>query len=402
MTIMHHLSVPGYIHSGFFDYLRHIGLVAANHRADRDRLIERIEQTAQERYFGPEARIVAGYSSRCLFDLFLAGLGGRKISVTPFLHTGFQRIIDWNGYEADVLDVDRECRLEPVDPDRLQECDAVLITHVFGGRFDVDDLVAQANRLGVPVFEDCVQSGFINRYPGHRGADVAVFSGGQDKVPVSFGGGLAVVRNDAVFGPLRDAVDALPSEPHAGRLKFLLGKVPIVTLYNSRAALLLMMASLRLLNTPTYQLAASFRKNVSGFVHDRTKYHLKPSAALLASMLRGLKRDYTEVERRCRTHRRMFLEALGDRKDDYLPWHEALKYADSTNFYHHLRVDDPQRFIRLLDAHGFCAMHQQSWHVDRTQAPVAADLNDHLIIIPSLLSLTPSSIRELAAVLRRH
>ena len=343
--------------------------------------------------------MVVGYSSRCLFDVFLSNLKGRKICVTPFLHTGFQRIIEWNRYETYVIDVTDDCRLMEIDLEQLAGCDAVLITHIFGHQLDVDALITQAEHLNIPVFEDCVQAGFISAYQGHPKATISIFSGGQDKLPVSFGGGLGIVRSPEAYAQLSDELALLPVDRGYQRWLHLVKKVPIILSYNTKWVLWLVMNLVAWFGIPSYAFAEKFRQNIPGFVHDRQQYLKQPSVYQLLSIQHSLERGYAGLEKLCRRGRNLFLTALQEKKARYLPWYQSLRYGDSSNFYYHLHVDNVDQHLRLLDQNGFCAMVQQSWYVDGEQAPNAARLVDHLIILPSFMMLSPNAIVTLANVL---
>jgi dTDP-4-amino-4,6-dideoxygalactose transaminase len=396
---MRHLSVPGYIHTTFQDYLYHFWFFITGLFTRRARVVSQIQRLAQQMYFFSETQVVVGYSSRCLFDVFLSNLGGRKICVTPFLHTGFQRIIEWNQYETYVIDVSEDCRLGDIDTAQLASCDAVLITHVFGYPLDVDALVRQARDLKIPVFEDCVQAGFISAYQGHPDATISIFSGGQDKLPVSFGGGLGAVRSPEVYARLVENLARLPLDKGYQRWLHLVKKVPILLAYNAKSVLWLMMNLMAWLKVPSYAFAEKFRQNLPGFVHDRQRYLKQPSVFQLLSIRHSIARRYADLERECRKKRNLFLTALHEKKSRYLPWYQTLRYKASTNFYFHLHVADVERVLRLLDQAGFCAMPQQSWYADRAKAPTAARLVDNMVILPSFMTLSPNAIVALARAL---
>ena len=52
------------------------------------------------------------------------------------------------------------------------------------------------NKLGITIFEDCVQSGSIySNYKGNEFSDIIVWSCGFDKTPSCFGGGIGYFKN---------------------------------------------------------------------------------------------------------------------------------------------------------------------------------------------------------------
>lgn len=144
----------------------------------------------------PSHQYVLGYSTRSLFNLIINKLVKRKfksILVTPWLHSSFYHILKDSGLKIEVIDYDENFNL--IFPDNIKS-KCILISHNFGSdKFLWGKLEPLINEKNLYVIEDRVQGGFYSRPLYNENTEIVLFSGGQDKIPVSFGGGIALVKN---------------------------------------------------------------------------------------------------------------------------------------------------------------------------------------------------------------
>ena len=103
-------------------------------------------------------------------------------------------------YEIDLREEDWTLDSDSIDEAELASCDLIMCQHLFGLPFRQERLFEVGRRSGVPILEDCVQSGSLfGRYTGDPRSDVVMYSGGLDKTPQCFGAGFGYFR-DSHFG----------------------------------------------------------------------------------------------------------------------------------------------------------------------------------------------------------
>lgn len=347
--------------------------------------------------------LLVGYSCRALFDVVVSELRSRMKDdyqlrgvCTPFLHTGFQRIIDWQNVDADYLDIDNKYQFK-VDDDKLRERDFLLITHVFGAPFPVGDLITrykQLNPNGI-IIEDCVQAGFLDDManPHHPRSNVVLFSCGQDKIPVAFGGGLAFFCDTAHRDRVKLYTELhLPMDGYFSRLTHVSKKLLTLVVYNSKYVIAALKSMLYVVGYSPSRFALSYRKNVSGFVHERARYLKRPSAGQMASIGVAVDRCYNKERERCEQVRHI----VQSEHHEYFPWTKSLGFK-SSNFYTHIYIPDHEKdtFVKKMDQKGAIVLNQQSWFVNADASPVAYNICEHLMMLPSLHTLSEPELKTL-------
>lgn len=123
---------------------------------------------------------------------------GSHILVSAITIPDILTILKIHGLIPVPVDIDPET-LSP-DLDVLKkgiqkETVAILVTHLFGGRVPMDEIVQLAQRHGLYVFEDYAQGFWGDAFAGHPGSDVSMFSFGSIKHNTALGGGLIFVRD---------------------------------------------------------------------------------------------------------------------------------------------------------------------------------------------------------------
>jgi perosamine synthetase len=249
-------------------------------------------------------------SVRSAFDLLLDALAlapGDEVAFSAVTHPDMVRIAEAHGLRPLPVDLDLET-LAP-GPDALERAITprtrlIVVAHLFGGRAELEPLVAVARRHGLLVVEDCAQ---CLRGPQDRGdemADVSLFSFGAIKTATALGGALARVNDRRLAERMQARQDGWPVQP---RLEYAL-----------RA---LKFSGLRVLGHPrvywlfSRSLAAAGRDldavvngSVRGFPRRELVRQIRrrPSAPLLAVLARRLSRfDAARLEARARAGRRL-------------------------------------------------------------------------------------------------
>ena len=209
------------IRLGHFAY----GLSACLWARDPERLGAALAGT-----WSPGGQGIACRSVRSGFHLFLEVLGldaGDEVLVSAVTHPDMVRILEAHGLVAVPVDLDVATLAPRVDvAERLitPRTRAVLVAHLFGGRFDMAPMLALAQRHRLLVWEDCAQAFTGPGDTGHPDADVSMYSFGSLKTGTALGGALLKVRDRTILERMRARQREWPVQERrayaAGLLKF--------------------------------------------------------------------------------------------------------------------------------------------------------------------------------------
>lgn len=153
---------------------------------------------------------------------------GDEVLVSAITHPDMVRILEAHGLVVVPVDLDLATlspRLELAERLVTPKTRAVLVAHLFGGRFAMEPLVAFAKRHRLQLWEDCAQA-FTG--PGDTGdphTDVSMYSFGALKTGTALGGALLKVRDRSLLERMRALQRGWPEQSRgsyaAGVLKFL-------------------------------------------------------------------------------------------------------------------------------------------------------------------------------------
>jgi perosamine synthetase len=318
------------------------------------------------RAFPPEEDALVCLSVRSGFDLLLGALAeppGGEVLVSAVTHPDMVRVIEGHGLRAIPVDLDTatlEPRVELLEEALSDRTQAVLVAHLFGGRFDLGPVAAFARRRGLLLVEDCAQAFRGPGDPGDPLADVSMFSFGSIKTASAVGGAVLRVRDPGLLEKMRRAQERWPVQSrrhYAGRLLkalclVLLGR-PLV--YGPLACVCDLDD---LVNGAVRAFPAS--GDATGELFGRIRR--RPSAPLLALLARRLKTfDAGRLARRAQS---------GERVAHRLPEvvrHPGELSPSRTHWLFPVVVSDPEELIRALRWRGFDASR-----VTSSIAPVPA------------------------------
>ena len=182
-------------------------------------------QTATELAFSMDGDAIACLTERSGFDLLLGAQAfphGSELLISAVTIDDMVRVIRKHGLvpvPVDVNPADMSPRLDLLEAARTPQTRAVLIAHLYGGRLDLQPVVDWARQHDVQIWEDCAQTFEGDRYLGHSATNVVLFSMGPIKTATSLGGGILVVRDQAVLGRMRQRQAEYPQQ---SRVAFLL------------------------------------------------------------------------------------------------------------------------------------------------------------------------------------
>ncbi len=179
-------------------------------------LIEEFERTFQRR-FGPGTAIATSYGRMAFFHILRAlDLPAGSEIIVPALtfwvipelarQAGLRPV--FADVNADTFTLDPEAMARAITP----RTSAVVPTHLYGLPCDMDAIMNLARRHKLAVVEDCAHAlGATYRgQPVGTFGDGALFSFQTIKPLNAFGGGMALVKDAAVAGRVREQVDVLP------------------------------------------------------------------------------------------------------------------------------------------------------------------------------------------------
>src|SRR6202521_1922698 len=207
--------------------LKHFGyaLLASAWARDADRLSSRLETS-----WSPAGQGLACRSVRSGFHLMLEALAlpaGGEVLVSAVTHPDMVRILEAHGLVAVPVDLDLATlapRLELAELLVTRRTRAILVAHLFGGRFQMGPLVSFAMRHRLLLWEDCAQAFTGPGDTGDPSADVSMYSFGAQKTGTALGGALLKVRDRSALERMRNLQRRWPVQARsayaAGALTF--------------------------------------------------------------------------------------------------------------------------------------------------------------------------------------
>ena len=359
------------------------------------------------RSFAPSENALVCLSVRSGFDLLLGTLAVSpedEVLVSAVTHPDMVRIIQGHGLRAIPVDLDTaslEPRVELLEGALSPRTRAVLVAHLFGGRFDLDPVVAFARRHGLLLIEDCAQAFRGPPDVGDTAANVSMFSFGSIKTASAVGGAVLCVRDAGLLRKLRAAQDRWPVQSrfhYAGRLLkalclVLLGR-PLAYGLLARLCALFGQDLDKLVNGAVRAFPASGRVDGDLF----KKIRRQPSAPLLALLARRLRTfDASRLTRRA---------AVGERTARRLPLtvrHPGGLAVSRTHWLFPVEASDPEGLVAALRQRGFDASRVTS---SIAAVPAPADLllcepesanrmMSHLVFLPVYPELPKEALDQL-------
>jgi perosamine synthetase len=327
-------------------------------------------------------------SVRSGFDLLLGALAeppGGEVLVSAVTHPDMVRIIEEHGLRAIPVDLDGATlgpHVELLEAALSPRTRAVLVAHLFGGRFDLEPVAAFARRHGLLLVEDCAQAFGGTQDQGGTTADVSMFSFGPIKTASAVGGAVLLVRDAGLLRKMRHAQDRWPVQRRLHYAARLLKALCLVLFGRPLAyGILVRLCDLcgrdldGLLNGAVRTLPASGTADGGLF----KKVRRQPSAPLQALLARRLRAfDASRLARRA---------AIGERTVRRLPLtvrHPGQLARSRTHWLFPVEVSDAEGFITALRERGFDASR-----VTSSIAPVPAP--------PDLSSCEPERANRMMA-----
>ena len=170
--------------------------------------------------WSPSGNGIACRSVRSGFHLLLDALdltAGGEVLVSAITHPDMVRIIEAHGLVPVPVDLEIGTlapRLDLAEHLVTRRTRAILVAHLFGGRFDMGATVAFARRHRLLLWEDCAQAFTGAGDTGDPSTDASMYSFGALKTGTALGGALLKVRDRSVLQRMRDAQRSWPVQSH--------------------------------------------------------------------------------------------------------------------------------------------------------------------------------------------
>lgn len=364
------------------------------------------------RAFPPGDDALVCFSVRSGFDLLLGALAeapGSEVLISAVTHPDMVRIIEGHGLRVVPVDLDTatlEPRVELLEGALSPRTRAVVVAHLFGGRFDLGPVAAFARRHGLLLVEDCAQAFRGPWDPGDPLADVSMFSFGSIKTASAIGGAILRVRDASLLAKMRRAQERWPVQGrrhYTGRLLKALGLVLLGRPLPYGLLARICELTGRDLDDLVNGTVRAFPASAGATESLLGKIRRRPSAPLLALLARRLRAfDAARLARRAQS---------GERVTRRLParvHHPGGRAPSRTHWLFPVLVSDPEELVSALRCRGFDVSRVTS---SIAPVPVPPDLPQlapedanrmmsHLVFLPVYPELPEEALDRLAGAVK--
>lgn len=351
---------------------------------------------------------VACLSVRSGWDLLLQGLQlppGSEVAMSALTIPDMVSIVRHHGLVPVPIDLDPMTMApDPASLDRATgpRTRVIIIAHLFGGRVDLEPILAARDRVGAILVEDCAQA-FTPGFRGHPEADVSCFSFGSIKFATALGGALLRLRDPQLSDCLRQIQSTYPVQDSQNYTRRLLKYLGLKTL-SSRPGFTAFMWVCRQWGIDCDRL---LNQSVKGFPKDELIPRLRhqPCAPLLA-LLRHRLQGYSEKRLMEQTHRGQRLIQL---LQEYCPQIQIPGVAASPHVHWVVPIlaEDPSEAIATLADAGFDSTQGNSMTVvDPPETHLeweprnTREIFQHLLYLPCYPAMDDITLVSLAQALR--
>jgi len=387
-------------------------------------------------------RSVFYYVIRALLHDAQARTGKMKIKMAlPAVHFGsFYRLLKGmersmncviEFYEVDLKKGDWTLDQDSIDPEEIKTCDLILCQHIFGAPFTQDRLFELGKKYNIPILEDCVQSGSLfGKYKGDGRSDIVMYSGGLDKTPQTFGGGLGYFRKTTIgtdlFQKCNTCHESLPIDTWDARFTTCLAQMVHLMIAKNKFGINNLLGLIAYVwighrGDPIKWFALSLKvrkaKAITPFQHAESGFLRKPNVPQLRSILYGLttkKPHYFQIARREIEARDLLLSCIPKEfHPNLFPWLTSQviqRHRENEGISEFTWVVNPRgeggdrmEFCEYLNDHFIVTLINTTWEFDdKTTKYVSKDINNNLIYLPNINEMTDAQIRYTASILTKY
>ncbi|NRF40170.1 DegT/DnrJ/EryC1/StrS family aminotransferase [Pedobacter foliorum] len=297
-------------------------------------------------------------SLRTGFDLVLSALNfpdGSEILVTDINIPDMFRIITAHNLIPIPLPVNKQTL--NVSPANLESAitpatKAILITHLFGGIIETDEINAIARKHNLIVFEDCAQAYAGSAYEGNPTSDVAMFSFGLIKTNTAIRGAVINIKNPALYEDVLNRSEQYKKQDVSSFLNKLF-KVLLIKLINTKTVYTAFYHLVKAAGKDFDEVLASFTRGFPGDdIFKQIRYRpCLPNNKLLRKKLSNFGMNSIVARKQ-----------LANDILPHLPDNSKIGMLNTKHTYWVLPIEtgDPQKLISFLRSNGFDASQKAS------------------------------------------
>lgn len=349
----------------------------------------------------PNGNKLVCLSVRTGFDLVLRALNlpaGSEIIVTDVNIPDMFRIISAHNIKAVGLPVNKHTlniSAAQVEAAITSNTKAILITHLFGGIMETDEIIAIAKKHNLIIFEDCAQAYAGDIYEGDPKSDVVMFSFGFIKTNTAVSGAVIKINNGELYAKATALNEQYIRQDTSRYFKKLL-KVFFVKLLNSKAIYTLFYKLIIALGKDFEQVLNGFTKGFPGNdVFKQIRY--RPCIANELLVEKKLK----NFNQRSITERvQLANDVLQNIPEEYKIGSQNSRH---TYWVMPVETNDPDGLIKYLRSEGFDASHKASSLVRLESAGSTAGTDDlnlkKLVYLPAYTAMSKAERKLLGQLI---
>ncbi|POM68370.1 Hypothetical protein PHPALM_15477 [Phytophthora palmivora] len=293
-------------------------------------------------------------SVRTGFDLLLQTLKlpvGSEVLCSAITIPDMLYVLRYHGLVPVPVDLDPKTLavdVEILKKSVTEKTKMMLIAHIFGSRFPLDEALEVARSNNLLIVEDCAQAFIGMQYTGENRADVSMFSFGTIKTATSFGGALIHVKNRAVLDEMRRREKRYPCRTNLFFFKRLV-KYGLLHGISTPAIYGLFLHACHAVGADHDKVITSAIRGFSGGeLVSLIQY--RPSMALLGLMHRRLTLMDEQYVLLRKSKSEQLVDAIKDLPNVSIPGHHAQKHY---YWLFPVCVSSPNEVVRYMNKHGF-------------------------------------------------
>jgi len=358
-------------------------------------------------YFKARKPIIAKENSQkliCLsvrtgFDLVLSELAfpvGSEILVTDINIPDMFKIVAGHNLTAIPLPVNKQTL--NILPAQLESAitpatKAILITHLFGGIMETDELITIARKHNLIVFEDCAQAYAGNVYEGNPESDIVMFSFGLIKTNTAVRGAVIKIKDSALYAGVSLRNEQYDKQDTTSFLKKLF-KTALIKFLTTKAIYTLFYNLVKASGKDFEEVLAGFTKGFPGDdIFKQIRYRpCLPNIKLLQKKLDNFNQD--DIAQRTQ---------LANDILPHIPNHCKIGTLNTKHTYWVLPIetDKPMELISYLRSNGFDASQKASSLIKHSVSSANAEYLtlENLVYLPAYVAMSKKDRDRLTKLL---
>lgn len=281
-----------------------------------------------------------------------------------------------------------------------------IVAHLFGSIINLDPYSQLCKKHNILLFEDCAQAFAGDKYYGHDGADISLFSFGPIKSCTALGGAVAIIQDKALASKIKNIEYDYPQRSEFWFLQRLL-KYYCLKLLSIPVLYCNVLAVLKALGKDVDSAINSMTRGFSkGDILDKIRY--RPPKRMLALLNRRLSNYHNDWVEKRQSNARKFISlllpeivCLGSSAEYHSFWLVAILVSDPEFMMTKLRENgfDATRgstSLTFIDASQFENKHQNLINMNSER------LIKYVLYLPVSESLPKNEITYLAGLVNKY